>query len=264
MILRRFGVMVLGAASTMVVTAPRLAAQEATENVERRAPDPARAAVAAGDFLPNTLSARVGAAQVFAFGSGGYDVSRRGPLVDSAVEVAVWGPFALRAQTTYSNDTSRMRPSIGGRVQLLRQEAHGVDGSLTVFFKTEGFTEAEGEIETFASVGRRFEQVTAIGNLVYGQDPEGNERDGEVRASAFHQMGKLALGLDGRLRFAIGTQHGRAATVEPKLDFAGGPVATLAAGPVALFAEAGPSAFALAGGPTHFGLAAIGGLGAAF
>jgi len=237
-------------------------AQDITPKPDRE--NPALAAASDGAFLPETLSARLGSVPVFAFGSGGYDSSRGGPLIDSAVEVEIWGPFAIRAQTTYSNDTDRMRPSIAGRVQLLRQEKHGIDGALTVFFKTEGFTETEGEIETFASVGRRFEQVSVIGNLVYGQDPEGNERDGEVHAAAFHQSGRVLVGLDSRVRFAIGTQHGHAATTEPKFDLMGGPVATIAAGPIAVFAEVGPSAFQLADNPTKVGVAALGGLGAAY
>lgn len=226
--------------------------------------EPAFAATSAGAFLPQTLSAQVGSVPVFAFGSGGYDSTRRGPLVDAAVEAHVWGPFALRVQTAYSNDTARMRPSVAGRVQLLRQERHGIDGTLTVFYKTEGFTEAEGEIETFASIAHRFRFITLVGNLVYGQDPEGNERDGEVRATAFHQGRWLMLGLDSRVRFALGTQHGRAATSEPVFDFMGGPVATVAAGPVAIFAQAGPSAFELANSSARVGFAALAGLGAAY
>jgi hypothetical protein len=225
---------------------------------------PALTATGAGAFLPQTLSARVGSVPVFASGSGGYDSTRRGPLVDAAVEAHVWGPFALRVQTTYSNDTARMRPSVAGRVQLLRQERHGIDGTLTVFYKTEGFTEAEGEIETFASISHRFPWLTLVGNLVYGQDPEGNERDGEVHAAAFHQGRWLMLGIDSRVRFALGTQHGRAATTEPVFDFMAGPVATVAAGPVAIFAQAGPSAFELANSSARVGVAALAGLGAAY
>jgi hypothetical protein len=238
-------------------------AQEVVEP-EPRSEEPALAATADGAFLPETLSARVGAVPVFAYGSGGYDSSRRGPLIDSVIEAHVWGPFALRFQATYSNDTDKMRPSVAGRVQLLRQERQGVDGALTVFFKTEGFTETEGEIETFASIGHRFRQVTLIGDLVYGQDPEGNERDGEIHAAAFHQWGRVMVGLDTRVRFAIGTQHGHAATTEPVFDFMGGPVATVATGPVALFAQAGPSAFELANSPSHLGVAALAGLGGAY
>ncbi len=258
MIQLRFGLMaaILGLASAAAY------GQEMSE--PPRPSDPALTAAVAGAYLPETLSAKVGSTPAFGYGSGGYDSSRRGPLVDSAVEVAIWGPFALRAQATYSNDTDKMRPSIAGRVQFLRQERHGVDGSLTVFFKTEGFTETEGEIETFASVGHRFEQVALIGDLVYGQDPEGNERDGEVHAAAFRQYKWLFYGLDSRVRFAIGTQHGHAATTEPVFDFMGGPVAMAATGPIAIFAQAGPSAFEMDHSATRVGVAALAGLGAAY
>jgi hypothetical protein len=236
------------------------------QDLEPAAPaeEPALAATEAGAFLPQTLPARVGSVPVFAYGSGGYDSSRRGPLVDSAVEAHVWGPFALRFQATYSNDTDRVRPSVAGRVQLLRQERHGVDGALTVFFKTEGFTETEGEIETFASIAHRFRWIALVGDLVYGQDPEGNERDGEVRAAAFHQGRRLMLGLDSRVRFAIGAQHGHSSTTEPVFDFMGGPVATIAAGRFALFAQVGPSAFELANSSPRAGVAALAGLGGAY
>jgi hypothetical protein len=246
----------------MLGFASRAQAQEATES--RQTARPTDVAVVEGAFLPQTLSARVGSTQGLALGSGGFDSARSGPLIDSAVEVSVWGPFALRVQATYSNDTKKMRPSVGGRAQLLRQEQHGIDAAITVFYGTEGFTEAEGEIETFASVGRRFEYFSTVGNLVYGQDPEGNERDGELRAAVWHQGRRLALGLDTRARFAIGTQHGRSATSEPSFDFFAGPIAMVRAGPVALFAESGPSVFRLAGGPTRAGAVALAGVGAAF
>jgi hypothetical protein len=246
----------------VLAIAARAQAQESAEI--RQVSRPTEVVAGEGAFLPQTLSARVGSTQAFALGSGGYDSSRGRPLIDSAVEVSVWGPLALRVQATYSNDTKKMRPSVGGRAQLLRQERHGVDGAVTVFYKSEGFTEAEGEIETFASVGRRFEQFSLLGNLVYGQDPEGNERDGEVRAAIWHQGRFLALGLDTRARFALGTQRGRAATTEPSFDFLAGPVATVVTGPVALFAQSGPSVFRLSGGPTRAGAAALAGVGAAF
>ena len=248
--------------AAVVGSASASLAQEVS--LPERDPEPALTATESGSFLPETLSAVVGKTPVFGYGSGGYDSSRRGPLVDSAVEVQVWGPFAIRAQATYSNDTDKMRPSIAGRAQLLRQESHGVDGALTVFFKTEGFTETEGEIETFASLGHRFKRVSLVGDLVYGQDPEGNERDGEIHAAAFHQHKWLMYGIDSRARFAIGTQHGHAATTEPVFDFMGGPIATAATGVFAVFAQVGPSAFELANSPARVGVAALAGLGAAY
>ena len=105
----------------------------------------------------------------------------------------VWGPFAIRGGAEYSNVRKEARPTIGGRVQLLRQERHGVDGSLSVFYRPEGFTEPEGEIETFVSLGRRFDRISVLGNLVYGQDPEGNERDGELRFASLYARGPLVV-----------------------------------------------------------------------
>jgi hypothetical protein len=227
-------------------------------------PEATLVAAGAGAFLPNTLTARVGSTASFAFAAGGYDLSRHGALADSAVEVKVWGPAALRAQASLSGDSSRMRPGLGGRVQLLRQAANGVDGSVTVLYKAEGFTEADGEIETVLAVGHRFDRVSLLGNLVYGQDPEGNERDGELRGAAFWSAGRWVLGVDSRARFAIGAQHGPASTVEPRFDIEGGPTAAAVLGPVAMFAEVGPSAFRLEGEKTRIGLAAIAGVGAGF
>ena len=82
--------------------------------------------------------------------------------------------------------------------------------------------------------------------------------------AAYRQNGRFLLGVDSRVRFAIGTQHGRAAVTEPKFDFAAGPVATFATGPLALFAEAGPSLFRLSGADLRVGVAALAGLGAAY
>ena len=80
-------------------------------------------------------------------------------------------------------------------------------------------------MEAFVSLGRRFGRATVIGNLVYGQDPEGNERDGEVRAAAQVGMGRWTLGAEARARFALGAQHGAQAKAEPTFDLLAGPVA---------------------------------------
>jgi hypothetical protein len=249
---------VVGAA--IAVTAPLASAQDAAVDSSE---SPTVRAMADGSFSSLTMPARVGSTQAFAWGLGGYDSSRKGSVVDAIAEVTLWGPIALRGGATYSNLTSRLRPSVGARVQILRQAAHGLDGSLSVFYKPEGFNEAEGEIETFVALAHSFDAVTVAGNLVYGQDPEGNERDGEIRATVFRRRGQLAFGIDARARFAIGAQQGKAATMEPKLDGMAGPHIACALGTIALFAEAGPSVFSL-GGTTRAGVAAFGGIGTAF
>jgi hypothetical protein len=146
----------------------------------------------------------------------------------------------------------------------MRQGRHGIDGSIGIFYKAEGFTETEGEIESVVSIGRRIGGVALLGNVVYGQDPDGNEHDGELRAAVLHHAGRFVLGVDTRVRFALGAQHGRAATVEPTVDLAAGPLATVVVGSVALFVEAGPRLVRFADRGTAVGISGIGGVGAAF
>ena len=261
-----------GLALTLAVTvvpasalAPRTARADETDRAEPPATTPVQQATEDGAFAVLTMPARVGSTRAFAWGLGGYDSGRKSGVAEAIAEVHVWGPLALRGGATYSADGKRMRPTIGGRAQVLRQETHGLDGAVSVFYKAEGFTEPEGEIETFLSVGRRFDRLAIGGSLVYGQDPEGNERDGEVRASAFRQLGRFNLGLDSRLRFAIGTQHTKAGAMpEPTFDALAGAAATATLGGFVLFAEVGPSAFRVPGAGTRMGATAFGGLGSAF
>ena len=241
--------MILGA------SAQALAQAEAPESDVVTTPPPEiTTAVRDGALLPSTLSPRVGANAALAFGFAGYDGARSAPLGGATAEVRVWGPSSARREA---------RPTIGGRVQLLRQERHGVDGSLSVFYRPEGFTEPEGEIETFVSLGRRFDRISVLGNLVYGQDPEGNERDGELRFASLYAAGRWSFGVDSRLRFALGAQKSAMAQAEPKFDLMAGPIATAAVGPVAFFAQAGPSVLKVTGS-TSAGVAALGGVGSVF
>lgn len=252
--------------STLVIVGMLAAAARMSYGAEAdRSADtaPTEQAIADGEFTILTLAPRVGSTQAFVWSVAGYDSSRRGGVFDSAAEVQIWGPLALRGGATYSNDTARMRPQGGARLQLLRQSSHGLDAALGVFYKAEGFTEAEGEIETVASVGRAFGNLAVLANLAYGQDPEGNERDGEVRASIMRQGPHATIGFDSRVRFAIGTQHGKAAAIEPTFDVLAGPLVILPLGPVAVFAEPGFSAFKL-GATAHLGMAVLAGMGAAF
>lgn len=256
-------VRVVFAAAAVVFAVAAAAPARAQETPGIAATNPTAQAVSDGSFAPLTMPARVGSTAAFAWGTSGYDTSRKGGLFEASAEVRLWGPIALRGGASYSNASDRLRPNIGARVQVLRQEAHGVDGSLSVFYKPEGFTEPEGEVETTLALAHAFEALTMVGNLVYGQDPEGRERDGEVRLGLFHWGGRLGYGVDARARFALGTQRARAAGGEPTLDAMGGPLVTYALGPVAPFAEVGPSVFRL-GGETRAGVMALGGLGTAF
>jgi len=124
------------------------------------------------------------------------------------------------------------RPGIGAGIRWL-------DGDITstayLMFKTEGFSEPEGELEALVSFERAFGAVHASANLAYGQDPEGNERDGEVALVAHVEprTGWFAGGI-ARYRDALGS------TKESVIrDAFVGPTSTLTLGAFAVSLNAG-------------------------
>jgi hypothetical protein len=256
----------LTAALSLAPVAARAAAPESADDGEVGAPrdrlaDSAHAAAFA--FLAQ--SAQIDRQRALAVGFGGYDGAAHDGLFESAAEVTLFGPVAIRGGAVYSTSGGRLRPSIGGKVQLLRSTLHGVDGTVGVFYRPEGLTEPEGEIEGFAAVGGAIGRTYLTGNLLYGQDPEGRERDGEVRLSALRPVTtRVFLGLDGRCRFDLGSDPEKlAAHGEPTFDALAGPAVSVLVGPIALLAEAGASVRRL-GGATAFGPFAIAGVGTVF
>jgi hypothetical protein len=251
---------VIGAAAS----GGRARADAGSDRATGDAPRAAEVAMRDGSFAPWTMSARAARTDASAVGFAGYDSARRGPIAEARAEVHLFGPVALRGGASYSNDTGRMRPEVGARVGILREEAHGIDAALGVLFRAEGFDEPEGEIETFACASRSLGRFAAAANLVYGQDPEGRERDGELRASFIRRSDRFALGLDARLRLALGAAETATARAEPAFDALAGPIAMVAVGPLVVLGQVGPSAVKMRDASPIFGVAAFAGLGSAF
>jgi hypothetical protein len=205
-----------------------------------RAADSARA----GMFLALIEAPRVDTQRAFTTALGGYDAARDSALLEGRGEVTVWGPIALRIGVLYTQSPERLRPTGGGRVQALSQaRGQGIDMSIGAFYKPEGFTEGEGEVEGVLAFGRRFGRIGLFADLAYGQDPEGAERDGEVRLGALYEaMARMQLGLDSRLRFDLGSDEGkRREEGEAEYDLIAGPALSYAFDQVALGVEAGVS-----------------------
>ena len=220
-----------------------------------------------GQFLPFTLASRTDSQRAFVTTLGGYDSARQSALLQGSTEINVWGPIAIRAGVVYTETNNTLQPTFGAHVQLLKQERHGFDGSVMVVYKPEGFTEGEGEIEAAFTIGRRFGRTGLYGNLVYGQDPEGNERDGEVRAAAMYSLREnVHAGFDTRLRFDLGSSNTaqRIAKLEADYDLVAGPAASYSFGPFALVAQGGASAFKLSAQSLRLGGIGLAGVGAVF
>jgi hypothetical protein len=217
----------------------------------------------AGMFLPLTMGPSVSSQRAFARGFGGYDSARRAARFESTVDATLYGPVAARVTVEYGERAGSLRPGGGLRVQALSQDKHGVDLTVAVLYRAEGFTEAEGEIEGVIALARRIGHWGMFANLVYGQDPEGNERDGEVRLATLYDLADLQLGLDARLRLDLGKEGERQGKKEEEADFdaQAGVLATYALGPVALLASAGFSGVSVHENfrPGFVGLAGLGG-----
>jgi hypothetical protein len=240
------------------------AARAAAADVVQASPPAALEAARVGAASPSLLSAALGPQAALVMGQGGYDTASQSAILSSAAEVRLWGPVAVRATAAYSDATRRMRPGVGARVQVLRQASHGIDGALSASFKTEGFDELEGEIETTLAIGRQLRAGYLLGNLSYGQDPEGNERDGELGIAYLVLLGRGVVGIQARARTAVGAQRAAESSREPRIDLGGGALGLLSLGSFGLFGQVGPSAVAFHDSALRWGVASIGGVAAVF
>lgn len=223
---------------------------------------------AEGAFMPLTLLPTVGPARAQGMALGGYDTARDAPRMESYAEARIIGPLALRVGATLREEAreSEVAPSVSARVQVLQRARAGLDGAVSLAYKAEGFTEPEGEIEGTISLGTRFGKFLVLGNIAYGQDGEGNERDGELRAAFMYQtLPQLHLGLDARGRLSLGSNEDHLkAKHEPTYDVDAGPVVTGTLGPVALNLHGGLSVLRYVDEDTRVGAIVLGGLGTSF
>ena len=214
-------------------------------------------------FLPTVIPARTDSQTGFIRTFGGYDSARRSGQFEAIADLTIIGPLAARVGVLYANRPNSFRPTAGLRVAILNQERQEIDLGAGVYYKPEGFTEPEGEIEVVVALGRRFGRLGTFANLVYGQDPEGKERDGEVRLGALYSLAtRLQAGLDARLRFELGEEESKAeelAKGRAEFDLVFGPTASYAIGPVAVLGQVGMSIFGSE--PARFGAVVL--LGAA-
>lgn len=133
-----------------------------------------------------------------------YNGASKDTTLDFHGELTVWGPFRLVLRV--DNTTDKARPGIGGAAQFLDETKHGVAASAYFTYKAEGFTEGEGELEALVAFGKQLGPLHGTLNLAYGQDPEGNERDGELSlASHVEVIDGLFTGVTMRYRDGLGS-----------------------------------------------------------
>lgn len=195
-------------------------------------------------FLPTTSSAAIGDAPVVTGAWGGYDGAARAPVAALAAEVRIVGPVAMLVGAAYAESadvTPALRLKVGLRAQLLAQARAGVDASAMLLYRQDQFTNEDGFVQAGIAVGRTFGSVQAVANAFYGQDGEGDDRVGELRAAAFRELGRgFHVGGEGRYaRSLASTDPMRLAHGTPSMQAMAGPMLAYTAGRWVLVVEGG-------------------------
>ena len=114
----------------------------------------ARAPANDDSFTPG-LTHSAAAGRAIATATATLDGAKHTNTADLNGEVNVFGPvrLVLRVDNVFAGGNGKARPGIGAAVQLLDERKHGVAGSAYVSYKAEGFTEAEGELESLFAFG---------------------------------------------------------------------------------------------------------------
>jgi hypothetical protein len=218
-------------------------------------------------FLAGTASAVVAASPATTAAFGGWDGAARTPVFSIGTEIRVFRRVALVAGVGYGSAAASdagLRPQLGVRVQLLTQPASGLDASAGFTFRQDRFTSEDGMFQGALALGRSFGETTAVLNVVYAQDGEGDDHEGEVRLAGVRRVrGGLHVGVEGRYMHSIdSTDPHRAALGTPSMEAMAGPLVEYLAGSWVLLAEAGVSGRQTS--RVDVGVTTLGGVGTTF
>ena len=221
-------------------------------------------------LIPGTLGASVGRSTVVASSFGGYDSAAKAPIVSLYTEVKVVPRLVLLAGAAWAVPNALgqgggdMRPQLGARLQLLNQAKYGMDMAVAFMFREDRFGAEDGLFQGSLSLGRRFDRVSAVMNVVYGQDGEGDDHEGEVHLAVLADVAQhFHVGVDSRATRALASTDPRRAELgTPTGTLIAGPLAAFTYGPIAVMTEVGMSEVWIA--TLKSGVVAMGGVGAAF
>jgi hypothetical protein len=160
----------------------------------------------------------------------------------SSAETAVTGFLAFRVDFEHGLSTSTTdRVSLGLRLQVLRQNVHGLDLGLGLFYQPNDFRK-EGNVVGALMLERRFDRVALLASALVGSDPEGDDHEVDGRlATLFVVIPALELGLDSRFRSVLSTDAKGMGMTTVDWELAVLSSATLTLGPIFLIGEAGLS-----------------------
>jgi hypothetical protein len=228
---------------------------------------PAASSLEVTRLLPNTTSAVVATTPALTAAWAGYDGAAQTPVMNLWTEVRLVRRLAIVAGVAYGNahaSDAGLRPQLGVRLQVLQQRASGVDASVGFTFREDRFTAEDGLFQGELAVGRSFGETSTVVNVLYGQDGEGDDHEGELRLAAVRRVWRgLHVGAEGRYMHSLdSTDPHRAALGTPSAEAMTGPVLAYRTGSWGFLAELGVSMRQTSRLDT--GLATLGGIGTTF
>jgi hypothetical protein len=217
-------------------------------------------------MTPSMMGPGRAAEHVYVGVEGGWDGPRRGAAYETNIEGRVMGPVSLRAGATSSlaGVSAKASPSFFLKVDLLRQDQHGIAGALFGGYRGEGFNLVPA-LEVGIALAHRSDHVSLISTAAYGQGLERSERYGDVRVAGMLRLHSLVdVGLDARARFDLEIDDDEPPG-EAAVDGVAGPIFVWRLGPVSVSGQAGVGVIApRSGGGTRVGPTTRLGVGAAF
>lgn len=216
--------------------------------------------------LPGGLTAGTDTAKAAATTWGGYDGATHNPVASGLADLRLIPRLHLLVGfgSTSQPGAVQVRALGGAQVEILRQASNGINATLGFLYRQDRFATEEGLLEWSATLSRRFGRLVAVANLAYGQDGEGDDREGEVRVLGLYRItAQLEVGGDARVLSTLGSSDPyRVQRAEPTLELAGAPLVAYSLGRFSLLAEAGLSGQKV--DRLRTGALVLGGLGAVY
>jgi hypothetical protein len=129
-------------------------------------------------------------------------------------------------------------------LRLLTQNQAGIDLAAGLLYRRDRYTPDDGLVQAVLAIARHWGRVGLFGNLAYGQDMEGDDRDGELSLALLYERSvDLQLGFESHLRFDLSSEDPRRQMRgQGPFDLQLGPLAHYCLGSVIVTAQAGLSA----------------------
>lgn len=224
----------------------------------------AQRAADTGAFSAWNMTARSNTQRTVGRVVGGYDGAADKAVMDSIVEAQITDRAALRAGVAYLPTSDGFGLRVDGKLDALRQEAHGLDLAIAAGYQSTGFNEVPAVAANLA-VGRSLGRLQLLANVGYGRGLEEAEQYGNAGVTGLYRVtNDVQVGIDSRFRLDL-ERDADEPPGERDWDLMAGPQATVTVGSFAVTGGGGMAANQLRLDPeVNVGALVYLGVGAAF